>query len=52
MLTGVLYVQQVCGTTSILFLKLVSFSKHDQIVLFLLFFCAFAAKIPMFPFHI
>lgn len=52
MLAGVLYVQQISGTTSVLFLKLIFFSRHDQIVLFLLFFCAFASKIPMFPFHI
>jgi NADH-quinone oxidoreductase subunit M len=52
MLVGVLYIQQIGGTTSVLFLKLVSFSKYDQVVLFVLFFCAFASKIPMFPFYI
>jgi proton-translocating NADH-quinone oxidoreductase chain M len=52
MLVGLILVYFETGTTNYLALLMVPFSEEKQILLWALFFFAFAVKIPMFPFHI
>ena len=48
----IIYLYNKIGTTNYLYLTTMNFNLDDQFWLWLFFFCAFAAKIPMFPFHI
>lgn len=52
MLLGLILMYFETGTTNYLSLLMVPFSEEKQILLWALFFFAFAVKIPMFPFHI
>lgn len=52
MLLGLLYVYSELGTTCVYALHAHSFSDTEQLVLWLLFFIAFAVKVPVVPFHI
>jgi NADH-quinone oxidoreductase subunit M len=57
MLVGILYLYNVTGTFNLLVIErqisgsAVALSGTAQILLFLVFFLAFAIKVPMFPFH-
>jgi proton-translocating NADH-quinone oxidoreductase chain M len=52
MLLGIFIIYFETGTTDYHLLTYFDFSSRRQIVLWLLFFMAFAIKIPMFPLHI
>jgi proton-translocating NADH-quinone oxidoreductase chain M len=52
MFFNILYVYSKTGTTDYELLLTVSFSSDDQRFLWITFFIAFAAKIPVFPLHI
>lgn len=52
MLLGLLYVYSELGTTCVYALHAHRFSDTEQLVLWLLFFIAFAVKVPVVPFHI
>jgi len=52
MLSGLLYIYSIAGTLNFEFLMSYNFSTTEQRWLWLSFFLSFAAKIPMFPFHI
>ena len=52
MLAGLLYIYSVAGTLNFEYLTSYSFTVVEQRWLWLSFFLSFAAKIPMFPFHI
>lgn len=49
---NLLYLYSKTGTTDYNLLLLVQFTEQDQLFLWISFFVAFAAKIPVFPFHI
>lgn len=52
MLAGLLYIYSIAGTLSFESLSSFNFKTVEQRWLWLSFFLSFAAKIPMFPFHI
>lgn len=52
MLFNILYLYNKYGTTNYLILYTTNISPQDQKILWITFFLAFAAKIPVFPFHI
>ncbi len=52
MLLGIIYIFKTIGTTNFEYLFAYNFSFTEQYWLWLAFFLSFAAKIPMFPFHI
>jgi proton-translocating NADH-quinone oxidoreductase chain M len=52
MLFNIIYLFNKYGTTNYLYLYTISFDIEDQKILWITFFLAFAAKIPVFPFHI
>nr|YP_010620090.1 NADH dehydrogenase subunit 4 [Pterosiphonia complanata]WAX04103.1 NADH dehydrogenase subunit 4 [Pterosiphonia complanata] len=52
MLTAIIFIYSVKGTTDLLSLWFTDFSFELQIGLWILFFLGFAVKIPMIPFHI
>ena len=52
MLVGLLYIYSIVGTLNYEYLISYKFSVMEQRWLWLSFFLSFAAKIPMFPFHI
>ena len=52
MLFNIIYILNKFGSTNYIYLSSVHFSATDQKILWLTFFLAFAAKIPVFPFHI
>ena len=49
---NLLYLYSKTGTTDYELLLTVQFTEEDQLFLWITFFVAFAAKIPVFPFHI
>jgi proton-translocating NADH-quinone oxidoreductase chain M len=51
-LMGILYLYCLIGGTSFDYLQLVYIPYDHQLYLWILFFLAFACKIPVFPFHI
>jgi proton-translocating NADH-quinone oxidoreductase chain M len=53
MLLGILYIYLKTGTTNVYILQTVSyFSFNEQLILWLVFFIAFAVKVPVYPFHL
>lgn len=52
MLFNIIYILNKFGSTNYIYLLSIKFSATDQKILWLTFFLAFAAKIPVFPFHI
>lgn len=52
MLTALIFVYSVTGTTDLMILWFTKFPDDVQLILWLGFFFAFAVKIPMLPFHI
>ncbi len=52
MLFNIIYILNKFGSTNYIYLLSLNFSALDQKILWLTFFLAFAAKIPVFPFHI
>lgn len=52
MFVNILYLYSKVGLTNYIYLLTLDFTKEDQKFLWLTFFIAFAAKIPMFPLHI
>lgn len=52
MLFNIIYLYNKYGTTNYLILYNTKISYQDQQILWITFFLAFAAKIPVFPFHI
>ena len=52
MLTSIVYIYSIKGTTDLLTLWFTDFPVVLQLILWLLFFFGFAVKIPMIPFHI
>ena len=52
MLLGIMYLYSASGSTCYMALLHMVFDFDLQVILFLAFFIAFAAKIPMFPVHI
>ena len=52
MLFNIIYILNKFGSTNYIYLLSLKFSATDQKILWLTFFLAFAAKIPVFPFHI
>jgi len=52
MLFNIIYILNKFGSTNYLYLLTLKISAEDQKILWLTFFLAFAAKIPVFPFHI
>ena len=52
MLFNIIYILNKFGSTNYEYLLKLKFSATDQKILWLTFFLAFAAKIPVFPFHI
>lgn len=52
MLFNIVYIWNKFGSTNYIYLLTINFSEEDQKILWLTFFLAFAAKIPVFPFHI
>jgi proton-translocating NADH-quinone oxidoreductase chain M len=52
MLLGIIYIFMSLGTTDISLIMLFEFNEYTQLYLWLCFFCSFAVKIPMLPFHI
>ncbi len=52
MLFNIIYLYNKYGTTNYLFLYTANISIEDQKILWITFFLTFAAKIPVFPFHI
>ena len=52
MLFNIIYILNKFGSTNYIYLSGLAFSATDQKILWLTFFLAFAAKIPVFPFHI
>ena len=52
MLFNIIYILNKFGSTNYIYLLTLKFSAEDQKILWLTFFLAFAAKIPVFPFHI
>lgn len=52
MLFNVLYLYSKTGVTNYIYLLTLNFTTEDQKFLWITFFIAFAAKIPMFPLHI
>lgn len=52
LLIGIILLAYLTGTTNILYLKSYFFSHEIEKILFVLFFFSFAAKVPMFPFHL
>ncbi len=52
MLFNIIYILNKFGSTNYLYLLSLKISAEDQKILWLTFFLAFAAKIPVFPFHI
>ena len=52
MLSAVIYIYSVKGTTDLLILWFTNFSYQSQLILWFLFFFGLAVKIPMVPFHI
>lgn len=51
-LIAILYLFAVVGTVNLEYLLQYSFTDKEQYILWLAFFLSFAAKIPLFPFHI
>lgn len=55
MMASILYIHANFGTTSyldIIYSATLAFSKKEQLFLWVGFFFAFAAKVPMYPFHL
>ena len=52
MLSGIIIIIILTGTTNILVLKGYLFENHIEKILFILFFIGLSIKIPMFPFHL
>nr|YP_010619998.1 NADH dehydrogenase subunit 4 [Tayloriella tenebrosa]WAX04011.1 NADH dehydrogenase subunit 4 [Tayloriella tenebrosa] len=52
MLSAIIFIYSVKGTTDLLILWFTDFSFTLQLILWSLFFLGFAVKIPMIPFHI
>jgi len=52
MLFNIIYVYVKFGSTDYVYLLSLQFSELDQKILWLTFFLAFAAKIPVFPLHV
>lgn len=52
MLLGLLLIYYEVGSTNWYILQLIEFSEYRGIVIWFLFFIAFAVKVPMFPVHI
>lgn len=52
MLLGIIFIYFETGTTDLQVLFCTDFSEKRQLILWLAFFCSFAVKIPMIPFHI
>lgn len=52
MLFNIIYILNKFGSTNYIYLLTLNISALDQKILWLTFFFAFAAKIPVFPFHI
>ncbi len=52
MLSAIIYIYSIKGTTDLLILWFTDFSYHLQLILWFLFFFGLAVKIPMVPFHI
>lgn len=52
MLTSIIYIYSIKGSTDLLTLWFTNFPISSQLVLWFLFFFGFAVKIPMIPFHI
>jgi len=50
-LTSILYIYLVTGSTDISYVKLYSFTDLEQKFLWLALFLGFAVKVPIFPFH-
>ena len=51
-LIGILYIYSTVGTVNLEYLVQYNFTDTEQYYLWLAFFLSFAAKIPLFPFHI
>nr|YP_010620274.1 NADH dehydrogenase subunit 4 [Amplisiphonia pacifica]WAX04310.1 NADH dehydrogenase subunit 4 [Amplisiphonia pacifica] len=52
MLSAIIFIYSVKGTTDLLSLWFTDFSFYLQLILWILFFLGFAVKIPMVPFHL
>nr|YP_009317209.1 NADH dehydrogenase subunit 4 [Palpitomonas bilix]YP_009317276.1 NADH dehydrogenase subunit 4 [Palpitomonas bilix]BAV82377.1 NADH dehydrogenase subunit 4 [Palpitomonas bilix]BAV82444.1 NADH dehydrogenase subunit 4 [Palpitomonas bilix] len=52
MLLGIIFIYFETGTTDLQVLFCTDFSEKRQLILWLAFFCSFAVKVPMIPFHI
>ena len=52
MLFNIIYILNKFGSTNYIYLLTLKISAEDQKILWITFFLAFAAKIPVFPFHI
>lgn len=52
LLIGLMYINQLALSLNFNILKFINYTSSEQIILFILFFLAFAVKIPMWPFHI
>ena len=52
MLLAILFIYSEVGSTDVFSLMAYNFKKDHELILWLLFFIAFAVKVPMFPFHI
>ena len=50
-LLGILFVSNLCGTTSFSFIKNFNFSSNEAYVLYLIFFFGFGVKVPVWPLH-
>lgn len=52
MLLAIIYIYSEVGSTDVYSLLSFKFSNNQELILWVLFFFAFAVKVPMFPFHI
>lgn len=52
MLSAIIYIYSIVGTSDLLVLWFTNFSYYSQIFLWIFFFLGLAVKIPMVPFHI
>lgn len=52
MLLGIIYIYKSLGTTNIQAFLNSTFTKKEELLLWICFFIPFAVKMPMFPFHI
>jgi NADH:ubiquinone oxidoreductase subunit 4 (subunit M) len=52
MLTGIIFVMIITGTTNILILKSYVFESHIEKIIFLFFMLSFLVKVPSIPLHL